>query len=163
MLYRYYPQPTPVIGVSSMSQQYSEPYGDFVSLVRQAAYSSDAVDYFDLHGDEAAMRAAWNWLLKEQHDSFLALVKHVQMHADAIIAGIGEPPADVPAEPPQALMRSSQLGDWVYTALSHYAIAAERATRDPSVQTPDATRLPQPGKWERRGNLLTMRTIIPKE
>lgn len=142
---------------------FSQPYSDLISLIRQAAYSSDAIDYFDLHGDDPAMRSAWNWLLKQHHDSLLALVTQVQCNVTEIIAAIGDAPADAPSEPPPALLRSNMLADWVYTALTHYAVNAERATRDASKTVPDATTLPQPGKWQRRGNVFTMKTIIPKD
>ncbi|CAM6054498.1 unnamed protein product [Sphagnum tenellum] len=100
------------------------------------------------------MMAAWNWLLKEQRDSMLALVKHVQASADEIIAVLNAEPIDAPSEPPPALLNASDLSDYVYTALTHYAIRAEHATRDPTLTIPDATSLPEPGRWKRRDNSL---------
>lgn len=143
--------------------EFCQAYCHLVRLIREAAYSSDAVDYFNLHGNDATMWAAWSWLLKEHHDTFLAVVKHIQNHGDELIAAIGDAPPDAPTEPPPAMLGATGLADYVYTALTHYAVTAERATRDPTKTIPDATKLPLPGKWQRNGDIAVMRTIIPKD
>jgi len=105
-------------------------YHQFVSLLYQACFASEAVDHYNLKGDGAAHLAVWNWLLYEQHISSLALVECVRCHADDIIATMGDPPSTVPDEPPPKLLRSVRLVEARFAFVTHYAIEAERIANE---------------------------------
>ncbi len=63
------------------------PLVGFLRLVRGAHYWSEAVDLYNLRNTEDS-RARWHLPLAEQRDSAVALVRHVQAHADEIVAGL---------------------------------------------------------------------------
>jgi hypothetical protein len=105
------------------------PYHQFVSLLYEACFASEAVDHFDHRSDQgAAHQAAWAWLLGQQHAALQALVRHVERHAAVILADLGEPP-EAPAEPPAKLLRNADMVTARFAFVSRYAIEAERAAR----------------------------------
>ena len=85
-------------------------YHEFVRLLYQACFASEAVDHFNLvKSEDSAHLSAWHWLLKEQYTSSLTLIEYVRSHADPIIATMGKPPTNVPDQPPPKLLRSADL------------------------------------------------------
>ena len=107
------------------------PYHKFISLLYEAAFAAEIVDHFDLHSDEDANAAAWNWLRNEEHKSLLALVEHVQLYPAQIVAGMDPPNAeDVPDDPPPMLLHTTDMVEARSAFLNDYAIAAENAARE---------------------------------
>jgi hypothetical protein len=112
-------------------------YHQFVRLLYQACFASEAVDHYNLvESRDSAHLAAWHWLLNEQHTSALTLIEYVRSQADAIIATMVKPPTNVPDQPPPKLLRSVDLIEARFASLTHYALEAERAAREPDRQPP---------------------------
>jgi hypothetical protein len=106
-------------------------YHQFVRLLYQACFASEAVDHYNLvESENRAYLSTWHWLLNEQYISTLALIEYVRAQSDAIIATMVDPPATVPEEPPPKLLRSADLIDARFAFLTHYALEAERAARE---------------------------------
>ena len=105
-------------------------YHDFVSLLYEACFASEAVDHYNLQGDGPAHQAVWQWLLHEQYTASLALIAHVRSHPEAIIASMGAPPATVPEEPPPKLLRAAELVEARFAFVTQYAVEAERLANE---------------------------------
>jgi hypothetical protein len=83
-------------------------YHQFVRLLYQACFASEAVDHYNLvESRGSAHLTVWHWLLNEQYTSTLTLIEYVRSQADEIIATMVGPPANVPDQPPLKLLRSA--------------------------------------------------------
>ena len=106
-------------------------YHKFISLLYEAAFAAEVVDHYDLSSDEAANKAAWNWLRSEEYKSILALIEHVQLYRSQIVGGMDPPDAaDVPDEAPRMLLHTSAMVVARQAFLNDYVIAAEAAARE---------------------------------
>jgi hypothetical protein len=78
-------------------------YHQFVRLLYEARFASEAVDHYTLvESEDSAHPTAWHWLLNEQYTSALTLIEYVRAQADTIIATMGDQPANVPDYPAKA-------------------------------------------------------------
>ena len=68
----------------------SEVLGDFFMLLGAAQHAAQAVDYFDLHSEDAASARKFEGLKREQADDVGALVNYVKARGDAVVAALGE-------------------------------------------------------------------------
>jgi len=103
-------------------------YGHLIGLVYEAAFSSEAVDHYNLKSECPAHLAAWNWLLHEQGSALLALLRYVQVHGDQIVEAVtAEQPSEVPPRVPPKLLRSADLSRARFIFMTRYAVRAEQA------------------------------------
>ncbi len=57
----------------------------FLELVSEVHDASEAVDYFDLHSEDAASRAQFDGLWREHREAAAALVAYVKAYGDAFV------------------------------------------------------------------------------
>jgi hypothetical protein len=117
------------------------PYQEFSRLLHGACFAAEAVDHFDLQGDQPGNVAVWNWLLNERHKAEGALLSFVLANSAAIITGMPEPP-DVPSLPPTKALHTSDLIAARFAFVTKYALEASAAAQElDGIEKPYALRL----------------------
>ena len=105
------------------------PSQEFIHLLYGAAFAAEAVDHFDLRSEQPANREVWNWLLNEQYQAEIDLIRFLLAHGPTIIADLPQPP-NAPAKPPPEAMRTADLIEARFAFVTKYSLETAAAARE---------------------------------